>query len=217
MSGDLGLDWPTEFVRREPATLVRARRDLAEQIAQVQFAQFLLFRQGKCLREYALAGGVHLIGDLPFFVSPDSSDVWANPELFLLDENLRPRFVGGVPAGLFQRAGATLGDPVYTGTHDNATTRGWFEALPEDQRRNVWNYLKRPAGNSDEVAWELIRLAWSSVAALAMAPLEDLLDLGARGPHEPARQRGRQLAVALHRRNVVYAGLRSLARLDHIV
>src|SRR5208283_1736610 len=68
---------------------------------------------------------------------------------------------------------------VYTGTHDNATTRGWFEALPEDQRRNMWNYLKRPAGNSDEVAWELIRLAWSSVAALAMAPLQDLLDLGA--------------------------------------
>ena len=41
---------------------------------------------------------------------------------------------------------------VYTGTHDNATTRGWFETLPEDQRRNVWNYLKRLAGNSDEVA-----------------------------------------------------------------
>src|SRR6516225_8140328 len=35
---------------------------------------------------------------------------------------------------------------VYTGTHDNNTTRGWFEALPEDQKRNVWNYLKRPAG-----------------------------------------------------------------------
>ena len=68
---------------------------------------------------------------------------------------------------------------VYTGTHDNNTTRGWFEALPEDQKRNVWNYLKRPAGNSEEVAWELIRLAWSSSAALAIAPLQDLLNLGA--------------------------------------
>jgi 4-alpha-glucanotransferase len=68
---------------------------------------------------------------------------------------------------------------VYTGTHDNPTTRGWFEALPEDQRRNVWNYLKRPAGNSSEAAWELIRLAWSSLAGLAMVPLQDLLDLGA--------------------------------------
>jgi 4-alpha-glucanotransferase len=68
---------------------------------------------------------------------------------------------------------------VYTGTHDNSTTRGWFEALPEDQRRNVWNYLKRPAGNSAEVTWELVRLAWSSVAGLAMVPLQDLLNLGA--------------------------------------
>ena len=68
---------------------------------------------------------------------------------------------------------------VYTGTHDNATTRGWFETLPEDQRRNMWNYLKRPSGKSDEVAWELIRLAWSSAAGLAIAPLQDLLNLGA--------------------------------------
>ena len=43
----------------------------------------------------------------------------------------------------------------------------------------MWNYLKRPAGNGDEVAWELIRLAWSSVAGLAMVPLQDLLNLGA--------------------------------------
>ena len=34
---------------------------------------------------------------------------------------------------------------VYTGTHDNPTTRGWFEALPHQQRQNMWNYLKRPA------------------------------------------------------------------------
>jgi 4-alpha-glucanotransferase len=76
------LDWSSEFVRREPATLARARRDLAELIEQVRFAQFLLFRQGKRLREYSRAAGVRLIGDLPFFVSPDSSDVWANPNCF---------------------------------------------------------------------------------------------------------------------------------------
>ena len=66
------LDWPAEFVDREPAALAGARRDLTEPIEQVRFAQFLLFRQGKRLREYARAAGVHLIGDLPFFVSPDS-------------------------------------------------------------------------------------------------------------------------------------------------
>ena len=67
---------------------------------------------------------------------------------------------------------------VYTGTHDNPTTRGWFEALPDQQRQNMWNYLKRPAGESSEVAPALIELAWSSLAGLAIAPLQDLLNLG---------------------------------------
>ena len=67
---------------------------------------------------------------------------------------------------------------VYTGTHDNPTTRGWFEDLPDDQRQNLWKYLKRPPGTSGEAAPALMDLAWSSAAALAMAPLQDLLNLG---------------------------------------
>lgn len=67
---------------------------------------------------------------------------------------------------------------VYTGTHDNPTTRGWFEELPNYQRQNLWKVLKQPAGESGEAAPALMRLAWSSVAALAMAPLQDLLNLG---------------------------------------
>jgi len=70
---------------------------------------------------------------------------------------------------------------VYTGTHDNNTTRGWFEELPDNQRQNLWNYLKQPRGASGEAASALLRLAWSSVAALALAPLQDLLNLGADG------------------------------------
>jgi hypothetical protein len=107
------LEWPEESVRREPMALAQARRDLKELIEQVRFAQFLLFRQGARLREYARAKGVHLIGDLPFFVSPDSSDVWANPELFLLDERHRPRFVAGVPPDYFSAEGQLWGNPVY--------------------------------------------------------------------------------------------------------
>ena len=84
------LEWPAEIVQRKPDALAQARRELARQIDQVRFAQFLLFRQGDQLKDYAHAKGIALIGDLPFFVSPDSSDVWANPELFLLDEQRRP-------------------------------------------------------------------------------------------------------------------------------
>jgi 4-alpha-glucanotransferase len=67
---------------------------------------------------------------------------------------------------------------VYTGTHDNPTTLGWYQDLAEDQRWNLWNYLKRPAGNSGDAAPALMDLAWSSTAALAMAQLQDLLNLG---------------------------------------
>ncbi len=66
----------------------------------------------------------------------------------------------------------------YTGTHDNNTTRGWFEDLADQQKQRVWKYLNRPDGDSREVAPALMEMAWSSSAALAMAPLQDLLNLG---------------------------------------
>ena len=303
-NGAYFLEWPRELVERVPARLSEARAELAATIDQVCFAQFLVFRQGDRLKTYAHANGVRLIGDLPFFVSPDSSDVWSNPEIFLLDQQRRPRFVAGVPPDYFSADGQLWGNPVYdwealrstgyrwcldrlrallshvdvvrldhfrgfaaawhvpagapnartgqwvpgpgadffqaaqrelgslpliaedlglitpdviqlrdsqnlpgmrvlqfafdgsaqnphlpqnyvpntvvyTGTHDNNTTRGWFEALSEPQRQGVWAYLRRAPGESREAAPELMRLAWSSPAALAIAPLQDLLDLDA--------------------------------------
>jgi 4-alpha-glucanotransferase len=297
------VEWPIELVRRTPAALTEARRNLEDQVDQVRFAQFLAFRQAGRLKDHARSKGVHLIGDLPFFVSPDSCDVWANPELFLLDEQHRPRVVAGVPPDYFSAQGQLWGYPVYdwdaarptgyrwcldrfrarlvyvdmirldhfrafaaawhvpigaataqtgqwvpgpgsdffvtaekelgglpfiaedlglitqdvttlrdqfrlpgmrvlqfafdgksdnphlprnyapntvvyTGTHDNPPTRGWFEELPNQQRQYLWNYLKQPPGESREATSLLINLAWSSVAALAMAPLQDILNLG---------------------------------------
>jgi 4-alpha-glucanotransferase len=67
---------------------------------------------------------------------------------------------------------------VYTGTHDNATTRGWFEELNDKQRQRIWNYLKSRGSKSTEGAHALMELAWSSIAALAITPLQDLLNLG---------------------------------------
>jgi 4-alpha-glucanotransferase len=305
-NGAYYLEWPEEFVRRVPTALAQARRDLASLIDQVRFAQFLLFRQAKRLKDYARAKGVRLIGDLPFFVSPDSSDVWANPELFLLDERQRPLYVAGVPPDYFSAQGQLWGNPVYnweahartgyawcidrlrallahvdairidhfrafaaawyvpagaptaesgewasgpgadffnavrralgglpfiaedlgvitpdvsalreqfaipgtrvlqfafdgtadnihlpenysrntvvyTGTHDNATTREWFEQLTDQERRRIWTYLRRPEGEIHEAATEFIRLAWSSPAALAIAPLQDVLNLSREG------------------------------------
>ena len=58
-------------------------------------------------------------------------------------------------------------------------------------RRHLWNYLQRKPSDSRQVAWELIRLAWSSASALAIAPLQDLLGLGsAARMNVPGRAEG---------------------------
>jgi 4-alpha-glucanotransferase len=303
-NGSYYLEWPRELVQRKPGALAGARRELAHPIDQVRFEQFLLLRQADRLKDYAHSKGVALIGDLPFFVSPDSCDVWANPEFFLLDEQQKPTFVAGVPPDYFSADGQLWGNPVYnwdalrasgyrwcidrlhallthvdmirldhfrgfaaawhvpagaptaksgqwvsgpgepffravqtelgclpfiaedlgvitpdvqalrdrfqipgtkilqfafdghpdnpylpdnfvhntvvyTGTHDNATTREWYEGLPAYQRQNLWSYLKRAPASEEAAAPTLTSLAWSSPAALAMAPLQDLLNLGA--------------------------------------
>ena len=67
---------------------------------------------------------------------------------------------------------------VYTGTHDNNTVRGWFENLSESERERVRGQLNRPDTNSDNIAEQLVQTAWRSAAALAIAPLQDLLNLG---------------------------------------
>jgi 4-alpha-glucanotransferase len=297
------LEWPLDLVRRTPAAMAQARRELANRIEVVRFAQFLLARQAERLERHAHDRSVRLIGDLPFFVSPDSSDVWANPELFSLDHTHHPTVVAGVPPDYFSADGQLWGNPiydwdalrrrgyrwcidrlrallaqvnvirldhfrafaaawhvpadastaragqwvpgpgaeffravekelgtlpfiaedlglitgdvtalrdefrlpgmrvlqfafdgtadnphlpanyapntvVYTGTHDNATTRGWYEGLSAPEQQTVWKGLERSGGAASEVAPALVRLAWESVAALAIAPLQDLLNLG---------------------------------------
>ena len=64
---------------------------------------------------------------------------------------------------------------VYTGTHDNDTTRGWFSTLDPAVKERVLDYL---GGTTDDVSWSMIRTAYTSVADLAVVPLQDVLDLG---------------------------------------
>jgi 4-alpha-glucanotransferase len=79
----------------------------------------------------------------------------------------------------------------YSGTHDNPTTRQWFQELPGWERRYFCEYLRRSALEARDAAKELIRLAWSSQAALTIAPFQDLLNLGGEGRmNVPGRAEG---------------------------
>jgi len=75
----------------------------------------------------------------------------------------------------------TTNTAVYTGTHDNATTREWFQDLPEHERQRVWGLARRPEGEIRDAARVLIEVAWTSPAALAITPFQDLLNLGREG------------------------------------
>jgi 4-alpha-glucanotransferase len=121
-------EWSAELVRREPATLTAARSAHAERIGRHQFTQFLFFRQWQALRKYATSQGVGFIGDAPIFISPDSADVWANPELFLLDADFRPTAVAGVPPDYFSPTGQLWGNPLYDWAALKRTNYAWWVA-----------------------------------------------------------------------------------------
>ncbi|HXY37183.1 MAG TPA: 4-alpha-glucanotransferase, partial [Planctomycetaceae bacterium] len=105
--------WPAALMRHEPAAVDEAREQLIDLVDRFRLGQFLAHRQLRRLRDHARTRGVGLIGDVPFFVSPDSSDVWAHPELFLLDAERKAQFVAGVPPDYFSEQGQLWGDPLY--------------------------------------------------------------------------------------------------------
>jgi 4-alpha-glucanotransferase len=292
-------DWPDDLLRRKPVALAAVEGPLASEIQMHRFGQFLFDRQWKAIREYAADRSIGIIGDAPIFVSPDSSDVWTNPDQFLLDATRRPSVVAGVPPDYFAAEGQHWGNPIYdwdrmakdgyawwvarlkrnleqvdlirldhfrgfvqawhipakettakngkwvdgpggalfeqlrkslgglpliaedlglitpdvdavrlefalpgmkvlqfafdtpknqywphnydplcvcyTGTHDNDTTNGWWAALDEKNRGYLAAYIGRRV---EDPAWDMIRLGWSSVATIAIAPLQDILSLG---------------------------------------
>jgi 4-alpha-glucanotransferase len=121
-------DWTDELKLRKPATLDRARRHLANEISRHRFSQFLFFRQWLDLKAYANSKDIYLLGDAPIFVSIDSSDVWANPDLFKLDAQRRPKVVAGVPPDYFSPTGQLWGNPHYNWEAMRRTGYAWWIA-----------------------------------------------------------------------------------------
>ncbi|WP_353929162.1 4-alpha-glucanotransferase [Okeanomitos corallinicola TIOX110] len=294
--------WEKELTQREPTALAKVERELAPEIFYYKFIQYEFFRQWSQLKNYANQNGVDIIGDIPIYVSHDSADVWANPEIFALDEETgEVALMAGVPPDYFSATGQLWGNPVYnwealqkqdfqwwvqrfeamldyvdiiridhfrgfegywavpqgeetaingewikapgveffevikqklgklpilaedlgiitpevealrdqfefpgmkvlhfafgsdpgnpflpfnyprnavvyTGTHDNDTTVGWFNTTNDYEKQNLLLYLG--SISPDGINWNLIRLALSSIANQAIIPLQDVLGLG---------------------------------------
>ena len=105
--------WPDEYRLRDEKTIKKFAKKNQAQIEQKKFIQFLFSYQWKRLKKYANKHGVQIIGDMPIYVAYDSADVWANPGLFWLDENLNPVKVAGCPPDGFSPDGQLWGNPIY--------------------------------------------------------------------------------------------------------
>lgn len=105
--------WPHAIATRDRAAITAAKRDLAEAIRFQKYVQFLFFRQWAAVREAAEARSIRVMGDVPIYVAGDSADVWANRDLFQVDENGEPIVVAGVPPDYFSTTGQRWGNPLY--------------------------------------------------------------------------------------------------------
>ncbi|MDR0841019.1 MAG: 4-alpha-glucanotransferase [Christensenellaceae bacterium] len=118
--------WPDAIRLREAAALAEYAELLKEDIRYYAYLQFLFFRQWSDLKAYANKQGVRLIGDLPIYVSMDSADVWAQPQVFQLNEARRPEWVSGVPPDYFTADGQLWGNPLYDWEALKSTGYAWW-------------------------------------------------------------------------------------------
>ena len=105
--------WKKDIALRQPEAMEKWRKRRKTAIAIQKVLQFYFFQQWGQLRRYANEHGIKIIGDIPIFVAPDSVDVWANAELFYLDEQGHPTVVAGVPPDYFSATGQLWGNPLY--------------------------------------------------------------------------------------------------------
>mgnify|MGYP006269644483 CR=1 FL=1 len=126
--------WPEKTRHRVPEKLAKHRARLAQEIEQVYFVQFIFQQQWTALRQHAQQRGVRIFGDMPIYVSYDSADVWAHPELFKLKEDLSPETVAGVPPDYFSETGQLWGMPIFAWARHAADDYAWWAARV---RRNL--------------------------------------------------------------------------------
>jgi 4-alpha-glucanotransferase len=128
LGGTPWVKWPRELRRRAPRAITRLKDEMGDAIGFQKFVQFEFDRQWRALRARSAKNGIGLIGDIPIFVAYDSAEVWANPHLFLLDRDLKPTVVSGVPPDFFNANGQRWGHPHYNwATNRKDGYRWWIE------------------------------------------------------------------------------------------
>ncbi len=156
-SGAAWYAWPREIRLREQAAMADYREKLKEEMRFWRFIEYTFSRQWEALRRYGKERNIQIIGDVPIYVAPDSCDVWANPGLFLLDEECRPTMVAGCPPDFFSEEGQLWGNPLYNWEEMEKDGYAWwcarlsaakkrYDTVRLDHFRGFESYWAVPAG-----------------------------------------------------------------------
>ncbi|MBR2891252.1 MAG: 4-alpha-glucanotransferase [Bacilli bacterium] len=158
--------WPKAFKLKEEDVINTFIDTHQDEIDFWNFTQYIFFNQWNKLKLYANASNIRLIGDLPIYVAYDSCDVWGNPKLFDLDENLVPKKVAGVPPDYFSETGQLWGNPLYNYQEMEKDNFSWwinrlrhfskvFDYIRLDHFRGFEAYYTIPYGNKTAIdgAW----------------------------------------------------------------
>ncbi len=119
-------EWPSEFKQKKIELIKPWIENKNREILKIKLIQWHLDQQWSEIKEYAKSNGILLIGDLPFYVSRDSADVWSNKSLFSISQEGDLIFQSGVPPDYFSNTGQLWGTPTYYWSKHKRTKFNWW-------------------------------------------------------------------------------------------
>ena len=159
--------WPEDIRMHYGPALDYYREKLYFDVEFHKYLQFKFYEQWSKLKKYANDKHISIVGDIPIYVSPDGSDVWAQPEMFQLDENNRSVNIAGCPPDSFSADGQVWGNPLYDWDYHKKTdyhwwvTRMWYsfklyDMVRIDHFRGFDEYFSIPSstGKAKDGHWE---------------------------------------------------------------
>jgi malto-oligosyltrehalose synthase/4-alpha-glucanotransferase len=157
-NGQPWFRWPEQYRLRNIDALEELVKQHTGELQKTRWIQFIFLHQWKQLKSYCNELDIKLFGDLPFYTSYDSVDVWSNPEIFCLDDNGGMTGAAGVPPDGFSADGQLWGMPVFKWDVLKETGYAWwierlrknaelFDLLRLDHFRAFADYWEVPAAD----------------------------------------------------------------------
>ena len=159
-------EWEDNYKKRDKKALEEIEKECKSEIDYIYFTQYIFIEQWNKLHEYVNKKSIKIVGDMPFYLSLDSADVWQNPEVFQLDKDLLPKVVAGCPPDAFSRTGQLWGNPIYDWKATAKNDYAWwisrmkrnaelFDTIRIDHFHGFAEYYAIPYGDEDATKGKL--------------------------------------------------------------